>query len=267
LSINIAVAGKGGSGKTTVSSLVIRYLMKNGLRPILAVDADSNANLGESLGLSVKQTIGSIIATFNEEKINIPPGMTKEAYLEVRLNDAMVESKGLDLVSMGRGEGPDCYCYPNLLLRKFLDSLSGNYAYVVMDNEAGMEHLSRRTTQNIDELLLISNHSVKGVRTIARLKELVTELKLIVKRQWVIINLVPSGNIDPAISEELTRLGVEPTAIIPLDEVIGEYDLKSKPLVDLPDSKAAGVVDNLMAKLIETEKVHTTKTQGEGAKK
>jgi CO dehydrogenase maturation factor len=260
LSINIAVAGKGGSGKTTVSSLVIRYLMKNGLKPILAVDADPNANLGESLGLSVKQTVGSIIATFNEEKINIPPGMTKEAYLEVRLNGAMVESKGLDLVTMGRGEGPACYCYPNLLLRKFMDSLSGNYAYVVMDNEAGMEHLSRRTTQNIDELLLISNHSVKGVRTIARLKELVNELKLVVKRQSVIINFVPDGKIDPLISEELTRLSIEPATIIPSDGVIGEYDLKLKPLVDLPDSKAAGVVDNLMAKLIETERVYTTKT-------
>ncbi|GAH83198.1 unnamed protein product [marine sediment metagenome] len=125
MSINIAVAGKGGSGKTSLTSLVIRYLMKNSLRPILAVDADPNANLGESLGLSVKQTIGSIIATFNEEKINIPPGMTKEAYLEFKLNDAMVESKAIDLVTMGRGEGPACYCYPNLLLRKFMDNLTG----------------------------------------------------------------------------------------------------------------------------------------------
>jgi len=127
LSYNIAVAGKGGSGKTTVASLVVRYLKKNGLEPILAVDADANANFGESLGLNVRQTIGAIIATFNEEKINIPPGMTKEAYLEIKLNGAMVESKGLDLVTMGRGEGPDCYCYPNLLLRKFMDSMTGNY--------------------------------------------------------------------------------------------------------------------------------------------
>ncbi len=260
MSISIAVAGKGGSGKTTVASLVIRYLMKNGLRPILAVDADPNANLGESLGLNVKQTVGSIIATFNEEKINIPPGMTKEAYLEVRLNDAMVESKGLDLVTMGRGEGPACYCYPNLLLRKFMDSLSGNYAYVVMDNEAGMEHLSRRTTQNIDELLLISNHSVKGVRTIARLRELANELKLVVKRQSVIINLVPDGKIDPLISEELTRLDIEPTTTIPLDEAINDYDLQLKSLLDLPDSKAVQAVDNLMAQLLQTDKSHTTKT-------
>ncbi len=259
MSITIAVAGKGGSGKTTVASLVIRYLMKNSLGPILAVDADPNANLGESLGLSVRQTVGSIIATFNEEKINIPPGMTKEAYLEFKLNDAMVESKGLDLVTMGRGEGPACYCYPNLLLRKFMDSLAGNYAYIVMDNEAGMEHLSRRTTQNIDELLLISNHSVKGIRTIARLRELVAELKLVVKRQSVIINFV-ADKIDPLISEEMARLGIEPTAVIPLDEAIGEYDLKLKPLLDLPDSKAAKVVDNLMNDLLKMDRAYAAKT-------
>jgi len=259
LSINIAVAGKGGTGKTSIASLVIRFLLKNGLQPILAVDADPNANLGESLGLSIKQTIGSIIATFNEEKINIPPGMTKEAYLEFKLNDAMVESKALDLITMGRGEGADCYCYPNLLLRKFMDSLTQSYAYMVLDNEAGMEHLSRRTTQNIDELLLVSDHSVKGVRTIARLRDLVTELKLVVKRQSVIINFVPD-EINPLISEELTKLGIEPAATIPSDEEIYEYDLKLKPLLDLPDtSKAVREVGNLMAKLLKTEEVYTTK--------
>lgn len=259
MSINIAVAGKGGSGKTSITSLIIRYLMKNGISPILAVDADPNANLGESLGLSVKQTIGSIIATFNEEKINIPPGMTKEAYLEFKLNDAMVESKGLDLVTMGRGEGAECYCYPNLLLRKFMDSLAQNYAYMVMDNEAGMEHLSRRTTQNIDELFFISDHSVKGIRTIARLRDLVTELKLNVKRQSVIINFVP-GKIDPLINEELTRHGIEPTITIPVDDEIRQYDLKLKPLLDLPDtSKAVKAIDSLMGKLIK-EKATTSKT-------
>jgi len=234
--------------------------MKNGLVPILAIDADPNANLGESLGFGIKQTIGSIIATFNEEKINIPPGMTKEAYLEFKLNDAMVETKGLDLITMGRGEGPDCYCYPNLLLRKFADSLTGSYAYTVMDNEAGMEHLSRRTTQNIDELLLISNHSVKGIRTIARLRDLVTELKLVVKRQTVIINSAPE-KLDPLVSEELDRLGIEPTATIPFDEELYEYDLKLKPLLDLPDtSKAVRAVDNLMNRLLKAVVIPTVKS-------
>jgi len=249
LSFNIAVAGKGGSGKTSVASLIIRYLKKNGQGPILAVDADPNANLGESLGLNVKQTIGSIIASFNEEKINIPPGMTKEAYLEFKLNDAIVESKGLDLMTMGRGEGAECYCYPNLILRKFADTLADNYAYKVMDNEAGMEHLSRRTTQNVDELLIISNHSVKGIRAVARIRDLVSELKLVVKRQSVIINFVPE-KLDPLITEELSRRGISPMVTMPLDEEVSEYDFKLKPLLDLPDtSKAVRAISDLMAKL------------------
>ena len=250
MSFNIAVAGKGGSGKTSLASLVIRYLKKNGAGPILAVDADPNANLGESLGLSIRQTVGSIIASFNEEKINIPPGMTKEAYLDYKLNEAIVESEKLDLLTMGRGEGPECYCYPNLMLRKFIDTLSENYAYMVMDNEAGMEHLSRRTTQNIDELLIISDHSVKGVRTVARIRDLVAELKLVVKRQSVIINFAPT-KLGPLVSEELARLGIDPIAIIPLDEEVYEYDLKLKPLLDLPDiSKAVRAVSDLIAKLL-----------------
>ncbi len=250
LSLNIAVAGKGGSGKTSITSLIIRYLKQTGSGPILAVDADPNDNLGESLGLSIQKTIGSIIASFNEVKINIPPGMTKEAYLEYRLNETIVESKGLDLITMGRGEGPECYCYPNLLLRKFIDTLSQNYAYMVMDNEAGMEHLSRRTTQNIDELLIVSDHSAKGVRTVARIRELISELKLRVKRQSVIINFVPVS-LDSLITEELARLELEPMAIIPWDDEVREYDLKLKPLLDLPDtSKAVMAVNELMAKLL-----------------
>lgn len=249
MSFSIAVAGKGGSGKTSVTSLIIRYLKNNKLEPILAIDADSNANLGESLGLEVKQTVGSIIASFNNEKINIPPGMTKEAYLEYRLNEIIVESKGLDLITMGRGEGPDCYCYPNTILRKFADSLAGNYAYVVMDNEAGMEHLSRRTTQNIDMLLIISNHSVKGVRTVARIRDLVSELRLVVNRQLVIINFAPAKIASP-VSEELARLGIESTILIPEDEQVYKYDLELKPLLDLPDtSKAVRAVNDFMVEL------------------
>jgi len=250
LSFSIAVAGKGGSGKTSLATLIIRYLMKNGSGPILAIDADPNANLGESLGLDINKTIGSIIATFNEDKINIPPGMTKEAYLEYKLNETIVESKGLDLITMGRGEGPECYCYPNLLLRKFADTLAGNYAYVVMDNEAGMEHLSRRTTQNIDLLLIVSDHSVKGVRTIARIRDLASELKLVVRRQAAIVNIVPDG-LAPMVKEELDRLGIESPVIIPEDEQIYQYDLELKPLLGLPDtSKAVKAIDDLMAELL-----------------
>ncbi len=255
MSFNIAVAGKGGSGKTSIASLIIRYLKNSGSGPILAVDADPNANLGESLGLDIKQTVGRILYDFQRDKINIPPGMTKEAYLEYKLNEVMMEAKGLDLLTMGRGEGADCYCYPNVVLRKFIDTLSENYAYMVMDNEAGMEHLSRGTTKDIDELLLISDHSVKGVRTVARIRELVSELKLAVKRQSVVINLAPA-KLDPLVVSELERLGISPTAIIPFDEEVYQYDLKLKPLLELPDTaKAVAAVNALMDKLLKSEKI------------
>ncbi len=251
MSFSIAVAGKGGSGKTSLSSLIIRYLINSKLTPILAIDADPNANLAEGLGFRVEQTVGSIIASFNIEKIKIPAGMTKEAYLDVRLNGALIESKGLDILTMGRGEGPECYCYPNLLLRKLADSLMRNYAYVVMDNEAGMEHLSRRTTQNVDLLLLVSDHSVKGARTIGRLRELVAELKLIVKKEQTVINMVPDG-LDPHVAEELSRLGISDVATVPLDETIREYDLKQKSLLEIPgDSRAVISVEGLMRKLLK----------------
>jgi CO dehydrogenase maturation factor len=253
LSFNIAVAGKGGSGKTSIASIIIRYLKNTGSGPILAVDADPNANLGESLGLDIKQTVGRILYDFQRDKIKIPPGMTKEVYLEYKLNEAIVETKGLDLLTMGRGEGADCYCYPNVILRKFVDNLSGNYAYMVMDNEAGMEHLSRGTTQDIDELLTISDHSVKGIRTVARIRDLVVELKLSVKRQSVLINFVPA-RLDPLVVEEMNRWGIKPIATIPLDEEVYQYDLKLKPLLDLPDtSKAVRAVSDLMAKIISRE--------------
>ncbi|HEX9976014.1 MAG TPA: AAA family ATPase [Dehalococcoidales bacterium] len=255
MSFNIAVAGKGGTGKTSITSLVIRYLKNTGLGPILAVDADPNANLGESLGFDIKQTVGMILYDFQRDKINIPPGMTKEAYLEYKLNEAMVETKGLDLVTMGRGEGPDCYCYPNTVLRKFVDTLSKNYAYMVMDNEAGMEHLSRGTTNDIDELLIISDHSVKGIRTVARIRSLVSELKLTVKRQSVIINLVPD-RLDPLVVDELSRWEISPVATIPFDKEVYQYDLKLKPLLELPDTaRAVRAVKALMDKLLKTEKI------------
>lgn len=251
MSVNIAVAGKGGSGKTSVSSLVIRHLIKNDLGIILAVDADPNSNLAESLGLEVRQTIGRILNSFQGDKLNIPAGTTKEAYLEYQLNVAITESQGLDLITMGRGEGPECYCYPNVVIRKLIDDWSKNYAYVVMDNEAGLEHLSRRTTQNIDELLLVSDHSVKGVRAIARVRDLVAELKLAIKRESVIINQVP-GRIDPLLQEEMDRLGIVPAATIPVDEELQRYDLEQKPLFDLPDtSPAVTAVSDLMDRLLQ----------------
>lgn len=250
MSFSIAVAGKGGSGKTSISSLIIRYLRKNGLLPILAVDADPNANLGESLGLEVKETVGLMLDRFQKEKNDIPPGMTKESYLELKLNNLLVESGQFDLLTMGRGEGEGCYCYPNSVLKKFIDSLAENYAFIVMDNEAGMEHLSRGTTQDIDELLIVSNHSIKGVRTLARIRDLVTELNLRVKHQSIVINMVP-GQLDSLVASELERLELKPDVIVPLDDQIYRYDLTMKSLLDLPDeSPAASAIGNFLAAVL-----------------
>ncbi len=250
MTINIAVAGKGGTGKTSVTSLVIRYILKNNLGTVLAVDADPNSNLAESLGLEVRQTVGRILNEFQGEKLTIPAGMTKEAYLEYKLNGAVTESKNIDLITMGRGEGPECYCYPNTVIRKLVDEWAKNYAYVVMDNEAGMEHLSRRTTQNINEMLLVSDHSIKGLRALARIKDLIKELKLVIIRESIIINNVP-GEVDPRIKEEMERLGITPAALIPADEQISQYDLEQKPLFQLPDtSKAVTAVNELMNRLL-----------------
>jgi CO dehydrogenase maturation factor len=249
LSINIAVAGKGGTGKTSVTSLVIRYILKNNLGTVLAVDADPNSNLAENLGLEVRQTVGRILNEFQGEKMNIPAGMTKEAYLEYQLNGAISEGKKLDLITMGRGEGPECYCYPNVVIRKLIDDWAKNYTYVVMDNEAGMEHLSRRTTQNIDEMLLVSDHSVKGLRAIARIRDLIKELKLVIKRESIIINQVP-GEIDPLLKQEMERLVINPAVVIPADDDVRQYDLEQKPLFNLPDtSRAVEAVNGLMERL------------------
>ena len=250
MTVSIAIAGKGGSGKTTTCGLIIRDLRNRGLTPILAVDADGNANLHESLGLKLGTTIGSILAEFNTDKISIPSGLNKGAYLQVRLNQAIVESGGIDLISMGRGEGTGCYCYPNSALKDYIDRHKGNYKYMVMDNEAGMEHLSRRTTENIDELFIASDHSVKGIRTASRIRELVDELKLDVKQVSFIITRVPGG-LDEHIKQELEGLHIKPLALIPLDPEIQRFDLEKKSLLDLPgNSPAVQAVKRLMDKVL-----------------
>ena len=238
MSFTIALAGKGGTGKTTTASLIIRSLIKRNCRPVLAVDADANANLAESLGIEPKQTIGQVIASFNESKIDIPPGLTKGAWLDMHLNDTISESRDVDLISMGIGEGIGCYCYPNSVLRKFIDDLLPNYPFMVMDNEAGLEHLSRQTTDYVDHLVITLDHSIKGARTAQRILQLVDELRLDVRKRSVIVTRSTSG-IDPIILKELEGFGINPLAAVPADDNIAVYDLERRSLLGLPDSSVA----------------------------
>jgi len=246
----IAMAGKGGTGKTTLSALIIRYLRSNGHGPILAVDADPSANLADALGLPVKKSLGTAREDFFETKGKLPPGMTKETYLEMKLHEILVESKGLDLLVMGRPEGPGCYCYANNILRHHLDVLVKNYPYAVMDNEAGMEHLSRRTTQGVDYLLFLSDYSIKGIRTVGKIRELIDELKLSVKEKHLVVDRAPQ-ELDSGFSREIQAQGLNLLATVPVDPFISDYEMKGKPLLSLPDeSPAVQVVAEMMGKII-----------------
>jgi CO dehydrogenase maturation factor len=249
----IAMAGKGGTGKTTLSALVIRHLRRKGLKPILAVDADPSSNLVDALGLTVKKSLGTAREDFFETKGNLPPGMTKEVYLEMKLHEILVESPGLDLLVMGRPEGPGCYCYANNILRRHLDVLIQNYPFVVMDNEAGMEHLSRRTTQGVDHLLFLSDYSLKGIRTVGKIRELIDELKLAVREKHLVVDRAPK-DVDPGFSREIQKQGLNLMAMIPDDPLISEYEMKGRPLLDLPDeSPAVQVVAAMMERMVEKQ--------------
>lgn len=249
MSTVIAVAGKGGTGKTTVSALLIRYLLKNGKRPILAVDADADANLADALGLSGDRslsTIGKAREDFFQTKGAVPAGMPKEAYFELKLNEVLIESRDIDLLIMGRPEGVGCYCFINNILRKYLETLGGNYPYVVIDNEAGLEHLSRRTTDAVDHLLVVADYSLNGLRAAARIKQLAVEVKLKVKHLSVIVNNAPAEPSQQFL-RELDTLHIEVLGWIPADRLVPQYDIENKSLVALPDTASAAAAFELFA--------------------
>jgi len=253
LSYTIAVAGKGGTGKTTMSSLVIRHFVRAGKTPVFAVDADSNFNLNDQLGVAVASTIGGSREEM-KRKINaneVPAGMTKDAYLEILMQASLIESEGFDLLVMGRPEGPGCYCAANNMLRRHLEVLAGNYPVVVIDNEAGMEHLSRRTTAKIDLLLLVSEPSPVGIMTAARIRDLAREIEIDVARTGLIINRVTSPSIAARLVEEARGLGLEVLGTVPLDDVVVEQAMAHLPAFKLPDDAAAvRAIDAILATVV-----------------
>ncbi len=236
MTVSIAMAGKGGTGKTTVSGMLIKYLIGRGKSPVLAVDADANANLNEILGLEVTDTLGN--AREEMKKGTVPNGMTKDVFISMRLEQAVIEQKGFDLVVMGQPEGAGCYCAANTLLTGFLERLSGNYPYMVMDNEAGMEHLSRLTTKNVDVLLIVTDTSRRGLQAGLRIHKLAQDLNLGVEKAYIVINQVksdPSGEVAKMISDG----GLELAGVIPEDEQVYRFDLEGRPTIDLEDGNPA----------------------------
>ncbi|MCL6639483.1 MAG: AAA family ATPase [Firmicutes bacterium] len=238
MALHIAVAGKGGTGKTTFAALAIKQLIKHGQKPILAVDADANANLNEALGIELEETIAEIIDRIKNDLTPLPAGMTKDQFVEFKVHQSLAEGDDVDLLSMGGPEGPGCYCYANNILRGFIDSLSKNYPVVVADNEAGLEHLSRRTTQNVDYLFVISDASARGIRSAKRVKELVELINLDVKKMYLVVTRVKEGAL-AALQDEIDQTGLELIGTIPPDDNVTEFDLHSKPLIDLPDDSPA----------------------------
>ncbi|MEW6381192.1 MAG: AAA family ATPase [bacterium] len=246
----IAVAGKGGTGKTTLCGLMIRYLVKNGLSPVLAVDADANANLHEVLGMEKGISVGHLREKAMDEVKALPMGVTKEQYIEQRIHETLVEGRGYDLMSMGRPEGPGCYCYANHLIRKYSEKISESYRYVIMDNEAGLEHLSRRTTQDVDALIIATDETMRGLRTVQRILDIIEELQLAIRKKFLIVNRSLNGLPD-AFNAEIAGMKVQFLGTIPADEMIVLYDLEGKPLVTLPDtSVAVQRVSEIMAELM-----------------
>ncbi len=236
MAFTIALAGKGGTGKTTVAGLLIKYLVARGKTPVLAVDADSNANLNEVLGMEVTDTLGQ--AREDMKKGKVPSGMTKDVFMSMRLEEAIAEKDGYDLVVMGQPEGAGCYCAANSLLAGFMERLVDNYAYVVMDNEAGMEHISRLTTRNVDILLIVTDTSRRGLEAGMRIDKLSRELNIGVGKSYLIINQVKS-ELPGAVMDLIGQNGLELAGTIPEDETVYEFDLNGKPTVAIDENNSA----------------------------
>ncbi len=244
----VAFAGKGGTGKTTLCGLTILSMVRRDLGRILAIDADANANLNEVLGVKVSTTVGEIREAMKTET---PIGMTKAAWMEYRMQEALIECDGFDLLVMGRPEGPGCYCFANSLIRGFMEVYNNNYPYIVMDNEAGMEHLSRLTTNNVDSMIVLSDPSKRGLMTVGRIYDLVRDLNLSIAKVFFVVNRV-DGNYDRSIIPELEKKGLEFLGEIPRDPYIERFDTEGRPFSELPsDAPSVSFIDGVLDRILQ----------------
>lgn len=242
------MAGKGGTGKSTFCALLISELLKQGKKPILAVDADPNSNLNELLGIKYEHTVADIREDLRADKV--PSGFTKSEYVNYQLEQSIVEGNGLDLLIMGQPEGRGCYCYVNELLRDYLAKISKKYSCVVMDNEAGMEHLSRRTTDDIDHLFIVSQPTVVSLQAAQRIKELTKSIKLKIKNTYLVLNQATEEKYKNTV-DRIQNTGLDIIGIIPDDRQIEQLAEQGGKLLDLTDkdSVAVDAVKKILHKL------------------
>ena len=244
----IAVTGKGGVGKTTVAGLVVRYLRNNTPGPILAMDADPDCNLATVLGIDVESTIGDLREDMLKQIKDFPPGMSKENYVEAGLHELITETPKVDMITMGRGEGSGCYCFINNLLRRFADDLLPAYTWMVMDNEAGLEHLSRRTAAFIDHLIVVVNENPLAIDCAKRVDQLLDDLNRDVRNRYFVLNAVREDRI-PIVLDKMSGLGLKHLGTIPRDEAVEEAVFRGESLFDLATTPAVGTIDEIMHKI------------------
>ena len=261
MTTTIALAGKGGVGKTTVAGMVIKYLAQNQPGSILAIDADPSSNLNMVLGLDLEWTVGDIredmLAQVKSSLTEggaamgvMPGGASKREYLDYHVRSSLAEGSRFDLIAMGRGEGQGCYCAVNHNLREVIDSMSKHYAYVVIDNEAGMEHLSRRTTRDVQHLLVVSDPTQRGLVAAQRIADLRTELNIQVEHAYLIINRL-QGDVPAELKAFSDKIDIPLLGTIPADEALTAFEFSGKPLVDLGDeSPVYQAVAALMKKIL-----------------
>ena len=236
------MAGKGGTGKTTLAALIVRCIKEKKLGSILAIDADPNSNLGEVLGVKSQENIGQILDDLCSNPDKIPAGMAKDRFIQLEVQSAIIEEDGFDILSMGKPEGPGCYCYVNNILRGVMTKLVNNYDYIVIDNEAGLEHLSRRTTRFADVLIVISDASSVGLKSAKRIIDLVKQLKFEVEKSFLLINRF-NKNIA---TEKIKETGLAHLGNLPLDPLIEALSLEGKSILNLKSNAQIFTALNLL---------------------
>lgn len=243
MTFTIALAGKGGTGKTTLAALLIRHIAKQDGRSILAIDADPSTNLNLALGLPLTKTVGDIREELLDEAQSgaVSTGVARQDYLNYQLRLAIEEGAKVDLLAMGRPEGPGCYCPVNHMLRQIVDNLGNKYDYVIIDNEAGMEHLSRRTTKDVDVLFVVTDPTVRGAKAAEGILALSRELDINIKRTALVVNRVLGSDLPAPLKEIIDEMGIELAGVIPADPNVNEFDAWGRPLIELDSESPVSV--------------------------